>query len=377
MPTGRTQVYLLPSERFVTGAFRSGVSLHSHTEHSRERLSGLPRYLERMPVVSQFMRWEIQRHREKTGETPDFSKAYWRGPVSARAAYHLESGQIEGLGLAALVSLTDHDNIDAGLLLHSETPASTIPISVEWTVPCQQSYFHLGVHNLAPDRAVWFMQQMAEYSRTPRATALRPLLEDLTADPAALIVLNHPLWDMGDIGSASTLALVRQFLKEHGTQIHALELNGLRSWNENLGVVSLGQQTGLPAVAGGDRHGFEPNAMINLTRTTSFAEFAQEIRAERSSDIAVLPQYREPLVLRHLLTAWDAARVHPQLTGRQHWVARVFVLCDDGIERPLSQLWTEGTPPWIDPCLNVIGLLASRPLRAPFRLMVPAGSAVL
>ena len=162
------------------------------------------------------------------------------------------------------------------------------------------------------------------------------------------------------------------------THIHALEINGLRAWNENLGVVSLGQQAGFPVVAGGDRHGLEPNAMINLTRTTSFAEFAQEIRVERSSDIAVLPQYREPLVLRHLLTAWDAAREHPQLSGRRHWVARVFVLCDDGIERPLSQIWTDGTPRWIDPCLNVIGLLASRPLRAPFRLMVPvAGSAIL
>jgi hypothetical protein len=234
------------------------------------------------------------------------------------------------------------------------------------------------VHNLDPARAVSFMRQMAEYSHAPRAEALGPILEDLAADPGVLIVLNHPLWDMGDIGSVPILALVRQFLKAHGTRIHALEMNGLRAWNENLGVVRLGQQAGFPVVAGGDRHGLEPNATINFTRTASFAEFAQEVRVERSSDIAVLPQYREPLVLRHLRTAWDAARVHPQLTGRQHWVARVFVLGDDGIERPLSQIWTDGTPRWIDPCLNVIGLLASGPLRASFRLMVPvAGSAIL
>jgi hypothetical protein len=116
---------------------------------------------------------------------------------------------------------------------------------------------------------------------------------------------------------------------------------------------------------------------VNLTRATSFGDFADEIRVERSSDIAVLPQYREPLVLRHLLTAWDAVREHPQLTGRQRWIARVFVLCDDGIERPLSQIWTKGAPPWIDPCLNVIGLLASRPLRVPLRLTAPvSGSAM-
>ena len=79
MRPGRTQVYLLPSERLVTRAFRSGVSLHSHTEHSRERLGALPRYLERMPVVSQFMRWEIKRHRDRTGETPTFPCAIGAG----------------------------------------------------------------------------------------------------------------------------------------------------------------------------------------------------------------------------------------------------------------------------------------------------------
>ncbi len=101
---------------------------------------------------------------------------------------------------------------------------------------------------------------------------------------------------MGDIGSGAILALVHAIPGDaYGTHIHALEINGLRSWNENLGVVSLGQQVGFPVVAGGDRHGFEPNAMINLTRATSFAEFAEEIRVERRSDIAVLPQYREPL----------------------------------------------------------------------------------
>ncbi|MGH9679401.1 MAG: hypothetical protein ACRD4Y_05590, partial [Candidatus Acidiferrales bacterium] len=197
-------------------------------------------------------------------------------------------------------------------------------------------------------------------------------------DPDVLVALNHPLWDMGGVGANKLLVLVRQFLGMYGTYIHALEVNGLRDWNENLGVAGLGNDAGFPVVAGGDRHGFEPNAMINMSRAASLAEFAGEIRVERSSDITILPQYREPLVLRHLLTAWDAVRQHPQLGEKQLWISRVFVLCDDGIERPLSQVWTEGAPPWIDPCLNVIGLLASRPLRAPFHMTVPmTGSAIL
>lgn len=378
MPAARTKIFLLPSERSVTRAFRSGVSLHSHTEHSRERLGILPRYLERMPVVSKFTRWEIDRHRARTGEAPDFSRAFWRGPVTARAAYDLERAQIEHLGLAAMVSLTDHDNIDAGLFLHSQNPESAIPISVEWTVPYGQTYFHLGIHNLPPAHSVAFMQRMAEYTRTPNAPDLGSIFDDIAADPASLIVFNHPLWDMAAIGQSATLLLVRQFLQNYATHIHALEVNGLRAWNENVGVVGLGEECGLPVVAGGDRHGFEANAVVNLTRARTFAEFADEIRLERSSDIAVLPQYREPLSLRHLATAWDLVREHPQLGERSRWIARVYVSYEDGTERPLCQVWPQGAPLWIDPCLNVIGLLASRSLRAPFRLTAPvAGSAML
>jgi len=58
---------------------------------------------------------------------------------------------------------------------------------------------------------------------------------------------------------------------------------------------------------------------------------------------------------------------HPQLE-RQRWIARVFVRCEDGTERPLSHFWTQGAPRWIDPCLGVIGVLASAPFRTVGRL---------
>lgn len=95
-----------------------------------------------------------------------------------------------------MASLTDHDTIDAGLLLQSQRPAYAIPISVERTVPYEQSYFHLGVHNLPPVLAVSFMSRLAEYTHAPHTAAIGPILEKLAAEPAALIVLNHPLWDM-------------------------------------------------------------------------------------------------------------------------------------------------------------------------------------
>jgi len=363
----RTRIHFLPSHRPVIRAFRTGVSLHSHTEFSREELSGLPRHLERMPVVSHFLRRELERYRAKTGQPVDFSRAYWRGPLDARSAHDLERKQIERLDLPAIVSLTDHDNIDAGLQLRSEDIASDAPVSVEWTVPFEQTYFHIGVHNMAAHHAPSIMRRMAEYTREPGTQALGQFLEQLDADQNVLIVFNHPLWDMAGIGREITLAAVIRFLRTYGLRIHALEINGLRSWPENMGVVHMAQESGHPVVSGGDRHGLEPNATINLTRAVNFAQFAQEIREERTSDIAILPQYGEPLYLRHLLTAWDAVREHPQLE-RQQWIARVFVRCEDGTERPLSHIWTKGAPRWIDPCLSVIGVLASAPFRAVGRL---------
>jgi hypothetical protein len=363
----QTQIHFLPSHRPAIRAFRTGVSLHSHTECSREELSGLRRHLERMPVVSHFLRREVEAYQARNGHPLDFSRAYWRGPLDARSAHDLERLQIEDLNLPAIVSLTDHDNIDAGLQLRREGTASEAPVSVEWTVPFEHTYFHVGIHNMPPDQASCLMRRMAAYTQEPGEQALGQFLEELDADRSILIVFNHPLWDMKGIGREPVQAAATRFLRMYGPRLHALEINGLRSWEENLGVVHLAQELGHPVVSGGDRHGLEPNATINLTRAENFAQFAQEIRDERTSDVAILPQYSEPLFLRHLLTAWDAMRDHPQLE-RQRWVARVFVRNTDGTEQTLSEIWKQGAPRWIDPCLNVLGFLASAPLRMVGRL---------
>jgi hypothetical protein len=291
-----------------------------------------------------------------------------------------------------MVSLRDHDNLDAGLLLQSGRQPGEIPVSVEWTVPHERTFFHVGVHNIPVEHAANCMRMLIEYTRgrkrsdTPTdapdfkgeakpGSELGPLLEMLNADPAILVVLNHPLWDMAGIGSADILSYLKRFLRTYGSYVHALEINGLRTWRENMAAVSMASETGHPVVTGGDRHGLEPNAMINLTRASTFAEFAEEIRIERSSDMAILPQYREPLALRHLLTAWDAVREHPQFAEKQRWEARVFVKCPDGIDRPIAKVWHTRAPGWIDPCLSVMGLIASPPVRTAARLARQAAGA--
>src|SRR5713226_9775315 len=78
--------------------FRAGVSLHGHTMHSQECLSFLPRYLHRIPGVSQVTR-RYQQRLPGDGPSVDFSRAYWTPPLNPLAALRLERGQIEGLGL--------------------------------------------------------------------------------------------------------------------------------------------------------------------------------------------------------------------------------------------------------------------------------------
>src|SRR5579862_625306 len=112
--------------------FRTGVSLHGHTLHSQECLSFLPRCLHQAPILS-----EVVRHYEQPGSggrpTVDFSRAYWTPPLTPATAFHVEKEQIAGLGLQPMVSLTDHDDIEAPMALQVTANRNELPVSVEWT----------------------------------------------------------------------------------------------------------------------------------------------------------------------------------------------------------------------------------------------------
>ena len=78
-----------------------------------------------------------------------FRPRYWTPPLTPKLAYETEREQIENiLGMMSLVSLTDHDNIDAPILLQTMSGDARTPVSVEWSVPFGGTVFHLGVHNL-------------------------------------------------------------------------------------------------------------------------------------------------------------------------------------------------------------------------------------
>src|SRR5687768_17348308 len=146
-----TRLHILHKEQDLGSKAKTGVSLHCHTQHSKEMLDFVPHYAEKLPIIATFWRKERDKYEGKEGKKIDFSTAYWSPPLSPLAVYGIEKKQINDSGLAAIVSLTDHDSIDANVEVNA---AEHAPISLEWTVPFDYGFFHVGVHNLPKDRAV-------------------------------------------------------------------------------------------------------------------------------------------------------------------------------------------------------------------------------
>jgi hypothetical protein len=294
----------------------------------------------------------------------DFDRAYWAPPLPPLPAFELEKNQIERtLGLRSLVSITDHDNIQAPMLLRVVPEARRIPVSLEWTVPFGEATFHLGVHNLPSSRAESIVASLQQYTAKPTTRLLTGLLASLHENKDILIVLNHPLWDLTAIGSARHAAILRTFLCEYGEYLHALELSGIRSWEENQAVLHLSEACNQLVISGGDRHGCEPNAVLNLTNAETFPEFVHEIRKERLSHALFMPQYTEPFTLRVLQTLLDVIREYPDYSnGSRHWDERVFHPDHAGTVRPLAALWVK-PPFYVRHFFAAVRLLEMAPVR--------------
>jgi hypothetical protein len=129
---------------------------------------------------------------------------------------------------------------------------------------------------------------------------------------------------------------VNEFLAVYGQYVHALELNGLRDWKENREASTLAGKWNQLVISGGDRHGVEPNANVNLTRAGSFTEFVHEVRRERQSHVLFMPQYAEPWKHRILQSTLAAIRNYPDFPeGSRLWDERVYHPDAEGVIRPL------------------------------------------
>lgn len=327
--------------------YRSAVSLHSHTSRSRETMSFIPRYVEDIPYLWHRIRSLEKSYRVHHGEAFDYNRVWWNPPLEPKAAYDLERAQMESFGWEAMVSLTDHDCVEAGFALELFPEAAGAPISTEWTVYTGESFLHLGVHNLQPGRARMLMEEMARVTAAKDEARTGEMLDELQRDPGTLVVVNHPLWDEAKVGGGRHEVALRSFLERFRGYLHALELNGLRSARENARVCTWAQEFGLPVVGGGDRHGCEANALLNLTQARSFGEFVEEVRAGATTHTLYLPQYKRPLALRVVELVSDVLGHYDGFAeGRKRWSDRVFYEAPTGQVRRLSEVW-EGNGPCV------------------------------
>jgi len=334
-------------DKDAPNGFRTGVSLHSHTNQSRETLDFLANFGNQFPVMRPLMSRMERRAEQYHGIHVDYAASYWTPPMTPKLAFDLEMRQIEKLGLGPMVSITDHDNIKAPMLLRTVPSARQIPVSLEWSAPYGGTQsFHLGVHNLPSARAAEWMATLEDYTAHPSDARLTEILAGLHHEPNVLVVFNHPMWDLYLIGKEKHQFLVNEFLQKSGAFIHALELNGLRNWDENRAVRRLAEKWNMLLLSGGDRHGVEPNANVNLTNATSFTEFVHEVRREKRSNVLFLEQYTEPWKHRILQSTIDAIRHYPDFPqGSRSWDDRVFHPDAAGVVRPLSELWPKGSAP--------------------------------
>jgi hypothetical protein len=356
--------------------FTTGVSLHSHTNQSQETLDFIADFTRDSKLLDPLMRWAEDRSQSSSGIRPNYSRGYWTPPLTPRLAFDLESSQIENrLQIPALVSITDHDDIKAPMLLRSVPSARHIPVSLEWTVPFHESAFHIGIHNLPSAQGQDWMDRFREFTAmaSPErpANLLREIFAELHEIPQVLIIFNHPVWDLYRVGRQRHDVLVNEFLAVYGQYIHALELNGLRDWKENREVHTLASKWNQLVISGGDRHGVEPNANVNLTRATSFTEFVQEVRRERVSSVLYMPQYAEPWKHRILQSTLDAIRDYPHFPeGSQRWDQRVYHPNAQGEIRPLSELWKTAdkrAPSYIRAILTGVRMMGAAPLSGTLR----------
>jgi hypothetical protein len=344
----QNQLLLLSRDRDAAVPYRSGVSLHGHTRHSQESLRFIANFLGRRELLRRWFEGRKEDCLRQTGMALDLEHAHWTPPLCERLAQEVETRQIAALGLRPMVSLTDHDRIDACVLLRENPEFGDVPISTEWTVEWGLAVFHFGVHNLPPEQAHALMAAMREATGKRDETQILGLFAELSRMSGVLVVFNHPRWNFYDIPAARFDFELTRFLESANEYLHAFELNGMRNHEENRAVFRLAAEWGQPIISGGDRHGCEPNASLNLTNAADFGEFVEEIREGRQSTVLVMPQYSVPLGWRfyrnftHVIADYPG---HPE--GRRRWDERTYHPDRNGEIVPMIRLWKNGTPEFL------------------------------
>src|SRR5271154_3718544 len=75
--------------------FAAAVSLHSHTNQSKETLDFIAEMSQDWPILQPIMRFAENRSAERTGIRPQYTRSYWTPPLTPKLAFDLEEQQIQ------------------------------------------------------------------------------------------------------------------------------------------------------------------------------------------------------------------------------------------------------------------------------------------
>jgi predicted metal-dependent phosphoesterase TrpH len=268
--------------------FGYAVSLHNHSHHSVEKLAALNQV-----VKLGFMRplsGVLQKSFGLGGVSDlNYAEVTFNPPYSPEDVYHMEEAAAAKWGFDGVhLAITDHDEIAGGLALLRGRPdlSGRIALSEELSLWFQGHLFHLGV-SCMPESEV--EETHARIQSAARDGRYDELFETLAAS-GCLVVLNHPLiaWKPGaDIP-------VAELLSRYGWAIHALEINGMRSREENDRVLELARHWRKPVVGGGDSHLLVASSVLSLSQAASFKDFVAEVKDGYAVPF-VSPDYFAPL----------------------------------------------------------------------------------
>src|SRR5262245_9243302 len=206
---------LSPRSRFSKPpGMRTAVSLHSHSQHSRETLAFLPQLVNSIPIVRDLVARNVAEYEREEGKPLDFAEWYWRRPASPAQVVASEREHLERRrGMIALVSLTDHDTLAGPRELKATRP--DMPLSFEWSAPFERVMFHLGVHGIDAAQVDQIERALTAYTKDGAANSqsLAQLLDWLGECPETFVVLNHPYWDLARVGQQRHDAALLAFLR--------------------------------------------------------------------------------------------------------------------------------------------------------------------
>ena len=122
--------------------------------------------------------------------------------------------------LAAFVSVTDHDDIRAGIELQDSDANRRTPVSFEWTVPYGRGFFHIGVHNLPVSSAHEWFARLNAFTRHESRESLSDVFAGLKGLSGALVVFfRYLLWDLAGVGVDEHTRQLRRFLASHRSSL--------------------------------------------------------------------------------------------------------------------------------------------------------------